>query len=87
MNRFDITLGKKPKKPTKLTLEMLKVKRPFIQILDSPDDYYRIKVVFPLCDKKGNEICKRGGIIQFRPESFHVTSGHGEYVAHVLPEL
>ena len=85
MNRFDMALGKKPRK--KLTLKMLEVKGPFIQMLDSKDDYYRLKIVFPMCDPYGKEICTRGGIIQFRPESFHVTNKRSEYVSHILHDI
>lgn len=82
MNRFDMALGKKPKK--KLTLKMLKVKGPFIQMLDNKDEYYRIKIVFPLYDPDGKEICTRGGIIRFRPESFHMTNKRSEYITHTF---
>lgn len=86
MNRFDMALGKKPRK--KLTLKMLKVKKPFIQMLDNKDDYYRIKIVFPLCDPDdGKEVCTRGGILQFRPESFHVTTKRSEYITHILHDM
>jgi hypothetical protein len=84
MNRFDIACGKKPRN---ITLKMLKVGDPFVQILDKKDDYYRIKIVFPLHDKNGKEICRRGGILQFRPEAFLVTNKSGEYLTHILHEF
>jgi len=50
---------------------LVEVESPTYQVLDRNNEFYRIKISFPL-KKDGKIIAVRSGILEFKPECFHV---------------